>query len=228
MIVGATQVGQLHAHNVMLPREKVRWLSATMDRDRAMDYIRDSGHSRFPFSPTDEMGDISGVVLVKDLLYWLLTHDEQEVDWDAIQQDVLIVPESVHLIQLLRTFQESHRHLAVVVDEYGGIEGIVTLEDVLEEIVGDIRDESDQPADDLHVLEGGGLLVRGSVDLRRISAKLDVPWQADADITTISGLVTEKLERIPVAGDVIYWDGCRIEVLRADERRARLISIRKE
>ena len=228
MIVGATQVGQLHAHNVMLPREKVRWLSAAMDRDRAMEHIRDSGHSRFPFSPTDEMGDISGVVLVKDLLYWLLTHDEQEIDWEAIRQDVLVVPESVHLIQLLRTFQDSHRHLAVVVDEYGGIEGIVTLEDVIEEIVGDIRDESDQPADDIHVLEEGGLLVRGSVDLRRISARLDVAWRADADITTISGLVTEELERIPVAGDVIDWNGYRIEVLRADGRRARLLSIRKE
>ena len=228
MIVGATQVGQLHAHNVMLPRDKVRWLSATMDRDRAMDYVRDSGHSRFPFSPTDEMSDISGVVLVKDLLYWLLTHDEQEIDWEAIRQDVLVVPESVHLIQLLRNFQDSHRHLAVVVDEYGGIEGIVTLEDVIEEIVGDIRDESDQPADDIHVLDDGGLLVRGSVDLRRISARLDVPWQADADITTISGLVTEELERIPVAGDAIDWNGYRVEVLRADGRRARLLSVRKQ
>ena len=228
MIVGATQVGQLHAHNVMLPREKVRWLSATMDRDRAIDYVRDSEHSRFPFSPTDELADVNGVILVKDLLYWLLTHDEQAIDWEAIRQDVLVVPESVHLIQLLRTFQESHRHLAIVVDEYGSIEGIVTLEDVIEEIVGDIRDESDQPADDLHLLEGGVLVVRGSVDLRRISARLDVPWDADSDVTTISGLVTEELERIPVVGDVIEWNGCRVEVLSADRRRARLLSIRKK
>lgn len=228
MIVGATQVGQLHAHDVMLPREKVRWLSAKMDRDWAMKYVRESSHSRFPFSPTDEMGDISGVVLVKDLLDWLLAHDDTEIDWDAIRQEVLVVPESVHLMQLLRTFQESHRHLAVVVDEYGGIEGIVTLEDVIEEIVGDIRDESDEPADDLHVLDDGGLVVSGSVDLRRISSQLNVPWQADAEITTISGLVTEQLERIPVAGDAIDWNGYRVEVLRADGRRARLLSVRRQ
>jgi CBS domain containing-hemolysin-like protein len=228
MIVGATQITELQAHDVMLPREEVRFLSARMTRAEAIAYIRDSGHSRFPFSPTGELDDVSSVVLAKELLYWLLTNDAESIDWDAVCQDVLVVPESVPLPQLLRIYQESHRHLAVVVDEYGGVEGIAALEDVLEEIVGDIRDESDAPANDMHFRSDGSLLVRGTVDLRRVCTKLRIPWQPGSEVATIGGLVTEKLERIPVAGDSLVWNGHRIDVLRADRRRARLLAISRE
>jgi CBS domain containing-hemolysin-like protein len=145
MIVGATQLRNLQARDVMLHREDVRFLTADMTRDEALAYIRKTGHSRFPFSPTDDIGDVSGVVLAKELLHWLLTHEGQAIDWDAVTQPALIIPEHVPVIQMLRTYQESHRHLGIVVDEYGSVEGIATMEDVLEEIVGDIRDESDAP-----------------------------------------------------------------------------------
>ncbi|MDX1499617.1 MAG: hemolysin family protein [Woeseiaceae bacterium] len=225
MIVGATQIRHLQAHDVMLPRERVKFLSASMRRADVMRILQETGHSRFPFSPTGEVDDISGMVLAKELLHWLLTHEGDDIDWDAVRGDVLVVPESVHLPQLLRTYQESHRHLAVVVDEYGSVEGIATLEDVLEEIVGDIRDESDLPADDIRVEPDGSLLVRGSVDLRRLCAKLGVPWEPESDVTTVAGLVSERLERIPRVGDSIAWNGQRIRVLRADRRRARVLSI---
>ena len=228
MIVGATQLRFLHARDVMLPRENVRYLSGTMNRSEAVELIRESGHSRFPFTPTEHLSDVSGVVLAKDLLYWLLQHDDAEIDWEAISKDALVVPESVPLPQLLHTYQDSHRHLAVVVDEYGTVEGVATLEDVLEEIVGDIRDESDLPADDIRVLSDGTLLVRGRVDLRKLCDKLDITWEPNSEVSTIGGLVTETLERIPVAGDTISWSGYRIEVLRADERHAKLLRIHKE
>jgi CBS domain containing-hemolysin-like protein len=115
----------------------------------------------------------------------------------------------------------------MVVDEYGAVLGVVTLEDVLEEIVGDIRDESDAPVKEYYENADGSLIVRAHVDLRRISAKLGIPWEPDPDVTTIGGLVTEVLERIPIAGDFIDWKGFRVEVLRADRRRARLLRIRK-
>ncbi len=99
-------------------------------------------------------------MLTKNLLFWLLMNEEPEIDWKAITQDPLVVPSSVLLPQLLRTYQESQRHLAVVVDEYGSFEGIVTLEDVLEEIVGDIRDESDLPAKDILRRSDETLVVR--------------------------------------------------------------------
>jgi len=226
MIVGATQLRHLHADDVMLPREEVRFLSAQMDRDEAMKYVRETGHSRFPFSPTGELKDVSGVVLAKELLYWLLNNEDREIDWTSVCKEALLVPRSLLLPQLLRTFQESRRHLAIIIDEYGSVEGIVTLEDVLEEVVGDIRDESDLPVEEFLEQEDGTLIVRGNVDMRKLCARLGITWDPELEVSTISGLVTETLERIPVAGDAIDWNGYHIEVLRADRRRARLLSVR--
>ena len=227
MIVGATQLRHLSADDVMLPRDDVRFLSAEMSRDEALAYVRESGHSRFPFTPTADFDDVSGVVLAKDLLYWLLQNDGPQIDWEALRQDALVVPNSVPLPQLLKTYQETQRHLAVVVDEYGSVEGIVTLEDVLEEIVGEIRDESDLPIEEFQDKTDGTLVVRGSVDMRKLCSRLGITWDPELEVSTISGLVTETLERIPVVGDVVDWNGYRVEVLRADRRRAKLLSIRK-
>ena len=219
IIVGATHLRHMHAHDLILPREAVRFLSADMDRRQVMDYVRSSGHSRFPFSPTGDLDNVTGVVLVKDLMYWLLQNEGQEIAWEEITREALIVPGSQPLIQLLRTYQDTRRHLAVVVDEYGSVEGIVTLEDLLEEIVGDILDESDLPLSDVQQEPGGSLVVNAHVDLRKLSAMLGVPWDPEIEPTTVGGLVIEELERIPVVGDTIDWNGFTIEVLRADRRR---------
>ncbi len=228
MVVGATQLRYLHAHDIVLPRAKVRFLSGEMNRSEAMEFVRQTGHSRFPFSPTRNLKDVSGVVLAKDLLYWLLHHDEEDIDWDSLTKEALIVPPSVPLIQLLRMYQDKRRHLAIIVDEYGTVEGIATLEDVLEEIVGDIFDESDLPMREFHELADGSFIVRARIDLRKLSAKLAVAWDPKIAASTIGGFVTEKLERIPRAGDAISWKGYQIEVLRADKHRAKLLRIRKE
>ena len=228
MIVGATQLRHLHADDIMLPRENVRFLSEDMSREQVVAYIRESGHSRFPFSPTGNFDDVAGVILVKDLLYWMLQNDAPEIDWSALLQESLVVPNSVPLPQLLKTYQETQRHLAVVVDEYGSVEGIVTLEDVLEEIVGDIRDESDIPVEEFLDKSDGTLIVRGNVDMRKLCTRLGITWDPELEVSTVSGLVTEILERIPVAGDTVEWNDYRIEVLRADRRRVRLLSIRRQ
>lgn len=219
IIVGATHLRHMHAHDLILPREAVRFLSADMDRRQVMDYVRSSGHSRFPFSPTGDLDNVTGVVLVKDLMYWLLQNEGQEIAWEEITREALIVPGSQPLTQLLRTYQDTRRHLAVVVDEYGSVEGIVTLEDLLEEIVGDILDESDLPLSDVQQEPGGSLVVNAQVDLRKLSAMLGVPWDPEIEPTTVGGLVIEELERIPVVGDIIDWNDFTIEVLRADRRR---------
>ncbi|MDH3337627.1 MAG: hemolysin family protein [Gammaproteobacteria bacterium] len=228
MVVGATQLRYLHAHDIVLPRDKVRFLSGEMKRREATEFIRRTGHSRFPFSLTRNLKDVCGVVLTKDLLYWLLHHDEDDIDWNSLTKEALIVPPTVPLIQLLRTFQHRRRHLAIIIDEYGTVEGIATLEDVLEEIVGDIFDESDLPMREFHELADGSFIVRATIDLRKLSAKLAVAWDPKVATSTIGGFVTEKLERIPRAGDAISWKGYQIEVLRADKRRAKLLRIRKE
>ena len=227
MVVGATQLRYLHAHDIVLPREKVHFLSGEMNRTEAMEFVRQTGHSRFPFSPTRDLKDVSGVVLAKDLLYWLLQHDADEIDWDSLTKETLIIPPSVPLLQLLRTYQDKRRHLAIIVDEYGTVEGIATLEDVLEEIVGDIFDESDLPMREFQELDDGSFIVSGTIDLRKLSAKLAISWDPKIAAATIGGLVTETLERIPLTGDTIRWKGYQVEVLQADERRARLLHIRK-
>lgn len=227
MIVGATQLGYLRVRDAMLPRGEVHFLSGTMNRAEALAKVRESGHSRFPYSPTGELDDVSGVVLVKDLLHWLLAHEDTTIDWNAVRQEALVVPDSVPLTKTMRTFQESRRHLAIVVDEYGSVKGIVTLEDVLEEIVGEINDESDQPTADIVERKDGALAVRATVDLRKLSHKLGISWEPEADVTTVGGLVTEMLERIPSPGDVVEWNGYRITVLRADRQRAKLVLVRK-
>ncbi len=228
MIVGATQLKHLQAHDIMLPREEVRFLSGEMSRSEAVEFVRKTGHSRFPYSSTHDLKDVSGVVLAKELLYWLLHNDGDDIDWAHLVHDALIVPPSVPLLQLLRTYQESHRHMAIIVDEYGTVEGIATLEDVIEEVVGDIFDESDLPLQEYRQLADGSLIVRSRIDLRKLCRKLDVSWDPDLGASTLGGLVTTTLDRIPVAGDEMSWKGFRIEVLRADKRRAKILRIRKE
>ena len=228
IIVGATHLRHLDAGDVMLPREDVYFLSAEMSREEALAMARESGHSRFPFTKTGSLDDVSGVVLVKELLYWMLEHDGEEIDWDALTKEPLVVPSSATLPQMLKHYQETQRHLAIVVDEYGSVEGIVALEDVLEEIVGDIRDETDVAISEFRERKDGTLIVRGSVDMRKLSAKLGMHWDPELNVATIGGLVTEMLERIPEPGESISWKGYRIEVLRADRRRIRLLGIRKE
>lgn len=228
MIVGATQLKYLDAHDIMLPRDGVNFLSGEMTRDEVMEFIRETGHSRFPFSPTRDLKDVTGVVLAKDLLYWLLQNDDVEVDWAYLIKESLIVPPSVPLLKLLRTFKDSRRHLAIIINEYGTVEGIATLEDVIEEIVGDIFDESDLAMREIHELSDGSFVVRAGVDLRKLSAKLGVAWDPSIEATTIGGFVTEELERIPVVNDAVSFEGYRIEILRADERRPKLIRVSKE
>ncbi|MBU2677715.1 MAG: hemolysin family protein [Gammaproteobacteria bacterium] len=227
MIVGATHLSYLRAHDVMLPRDDVQFLAGTMTRDEALALARKSGHSRFPFSPTGEINDVTGVILVKELFFRLLSHDDAVVDWESLRQDALIVPESLPLPRLLRSFQDSQRHLAIVIDEYGDVEGIATLEDVLEEIVGEIYDESDRPANDIVEREDGALQVQAAVDLRKLSAALAISWEPEGDASTVGGLVTETLERIPSVGDSIIWHGYRITVLRAGRNRVKLLSVKK-
>lgn len=225
MIVGATLLRDLQAHDVMLPRDDVRFLQKSWNAERVLNYVRRTGHSRFPLSETDDLDGVIGIVLAKSLLDWIIENEAETIDWSAIALEPIVVPQSVSLPQLLRNFQQSHRHLALVVDEYGSVEGIVTLEDVIEEIVGEINDESDPPMRDFFERSDGVLVARATVDMRKLCARLSVPWSGDKDVASVGGLITETLERIPVPGDRINWNGFEIEVLRADQRRARLVAI---
>ena len=225
MIVGATQLTQLCAHDAMVPRQNVQFISGERSWAENLETIRESGHSRLPFSPTDDLDHVTGIVLAKELFFYLHAHPGKDVDWSALVRQALTIPESRSLDSLLRAFQESRKHMAIVVDEYGGVEGIVTLEDILEEIVGEIDDESDPYSEEMWPQADGSLIVVASIEMRKIGEHFGFEWQPDADITSPGGLITEQLGRIPVRGDTANWEGYRLEVLSATEKRAERVSI---
>jgi CBS domain containing-hemolysin-like protein len=227
MIVGATRLAQMRVHQVMVPRQDVTFLSAELSLAENLEIIKSSQHSRLPFSRTDDLDQVAGMVLAKELLVHVQERPGEPVDWDAIIREPLIIPDGKPLNSLLRMFQESRSHLAIVVDEYGGVKGIVTLEDVLEEIVGEIADESDSQVEDMWRGDDGSLEVLASVEMRKIGESLGFDWPTTAEITTPGGLVAELVGRIPVAGDVVAWNGFRFEVLSATQRRAERIRIRR-
>jgi CBS domain containing-hemolysin-like protein len=226
MIEGAARLRQLQAGDVMVPRNEVIFLTAEQEPSALLTMLKASGHSRFPISSTKELQDVFGIVLAKELLFWLQEHPGEEIDWKALAREPLFIHEAQPLNPLLREFQEGRRHMALVVNEYGEVQGIVTLEDVLEEIVGNILDESDRPMRELWPQEDGSLHARATVDLRRVCTHFDIEWSPHARITTLGGLMSELLGRLPRNGDVLEWNGLRLEVLVASERRAELIALR--
>jgi len=168
IIDGASRLLEMDASDVMLPRKQVIYLSANSSREQVLDILIQCGHSRFPFSTTDQLDQVSGIVMAKELLLQLQSSSDETIDWSLLVHDLVVVPESARLNMLLRTFKEVRRHMAIVVDEYGDIQGIVTFEDVLEEIVGDIFDESDRPEEDMMTQVDGSVHALGTIEVRKL------------------------------------------------------------
>jgi len=227
IIIGALGLPKLSASDVMLPRKQVVYLSATSSREQVLKTLKESQHSRFPFSPTDQLDQVSGVVLAKEILLQLQQNSGEPIDWSSLVYTLVAVPETAHLDALLRTFREVRRHMAIVVDEYGDVQGIVTLEDVLEEIVGDIFDESDRPQEDVWPQEDGSLHALATIELRELCRQLGIKLPPGTEAARLGGLVMDLLGRIPVEGDTVEWNDYRFEVLAASRWSAELVSIRK-
>jgi CBS domain containing-hemolysin-like protein len=227
IIDGATRLHKLDAADVLVPRSNVVMLSADMKRDEVLRRIRKSGHSRFPFSPTGQADDISGVVLAKELLF-AINEKSGTVPWSAVVRDTIFIPETKPLNRLLQEFRTARKHIAIVVDEYGGTQGIVTLEDVLEELVGEIDDESDRPVEDLRSLADGSYRVPASVEMRKLAATLNAKWSDEEEVVTLGGLLADLLDKVPDEGDSVVWHGYRFQVLKASETRAELVKISRD
>jgi CBS domain containing-hemolysin-like protein len=228
IIIGASGLAMLCASDVMLPRKQVVYLSATSTRQEVLKTLNQSRHSRFPFSMTDRLDDVSGVILAKDLLFQLQENTSETIDWPRLVREPVVVPETAPLDSLLRTFKEARRHLAIVVDEYGNVQGIVTFEDVLEEIVGDILDESDRSIQDLWQQEDGSWHALGTIELRKLVEQLGINLPPEIKASRLGGLVAELLGRIPAIGDTLEWNDCLLEVLSTSKWSAELVSIRKK
>jgi CBS domain containing-hemolysin-like protein len=223
MIEGAARLRELTAYDVMVPRALVVFLSGEQTLEHNLGVIRKSGHSRFPYTPDANLDNAKGVVLVKELLFRL--RDKEQIDLAEIARPMIVIPSTTPLERLLRTFQEERRHLAIVVDEYGGTQGVVTLEDVLEEIVGEIEDESDR-VDPNIVRRGKDVIVsRGLAETRKVFELFSIDEPTES--VTMAGFVAELVGRVPQAGDSVEQNGVRYTVLRASARRAERIEVRK-
>ena len=224
IIDSATRLHQLDAADILLPRSKIVMLSAQQSRDEVLEIMRQSGHSRFPFSSTGRADDISGVVLAKELLFAMQDHPEL-IPWQDVVRETLFVPETIQLNVLLQSFRNARKHIAVAVDEYGGTQGIVTLEDVLEELVGEIIDESDKLVQEISLQPDGSYRALATVEIRRLVSELGIQGDIDEDVVTLTGLLAGKLERVPVSGDVVEWNGYQFEVLSALDTRADVVRV---
>lgn len=218
-IDGIASLAELTVHDVMVPRVSIAYVSGEKSWEDNLEVVRRSGHSRFPFTPTGDLDDVQGIVLAKELLF--LDHDSPdgvEPNWEELMAPLLVVPETKHLDQVLRLFQGERKHLAIVVDEYGGTQGVVTLEDVLEEIVGEIEDETDRVEHQIVKLADGGFRCRAVAETRKLFKVVGIEEKVEP--VTVGGFVADILGHVPKVGDVAEWKNLRLEVTKASRRRA--------
>ena len=200
MIEGVFQVSELSAKDILLPRGQIDWVDAQDPIEIIIEKVIEATHSRFPvFDGTRD--NVIGILLAKDLLRHGVEKDFNLRDW---LRPAVFIPDSKRLSVLLKDFRSNRNHLAIVVDEYGGVAGIITIEDVLEQIVGDIEDEHDMDdeADNILPISENTYRVRGITSLEQINATLGTDF-IDEDVDTIAGLVIQQIGRVPKRGDVI-------------------------
>jgi CBS domain containing-hemolysin-like protein len=223
MMEGAARLRELTAYDVMVPRARITYLSGERSLDENLDLVRDSGHSRFPYTHDGNLDKVEGIILAKDLLFRL--RDGQSIDFKALAAPLIVVPASAGLERVLRIFQEERRHMAIVLDEYGGTQGLVTLEDVLEEIVGEIEDESDRVDPSIQRRGPDLLTCRGLSETRKVFELLGI--EEETEMVTMAGFVADLVGRVPRTGDSVSWHGFSFTVLRASARRAERIEVKK-
>jgi magnesium and cobalt transporter len=224
MIEGVFQVGQLCARDILVPRAQIDWIDINLPLADLMKNAIEAAHSRFPvFEGTRD--NVIGILLAKDLLRHATEKDFQIRDW---LRPAVFIPESKRLSVLLRDFKDNRNHLAIVVDEYGGVAGIITIEDVLEQIVGNIEDEHDidEEADNIIALDNGDLRVKGITELEQFNQTIGTQFAIE-DIDTVAGLVIQHLGRVPKIGERITIDGIEFEVQRADPRQIHVLLARQ-
>ncbi|MCO5119921.1 MAG: CBS domain-containing protein [Burkholderiaceae bacterium] len=226
MIEGVLQVSELSARDIMVPRSQMDVIDISQPFEQFLEHVIETAHSRFPVVEGDR-DNVLGILHAKELLRLVASPDTDVRD---LLRPPVFVPESKALNVLLRDFRANRNHLAVVVDEYGGVAGLVTIEDVLEQIVGDIEDEFDFDEESDHILAVERVpgdrryRVRAITEIAQFNHVLGTQLDDD-DFDTIGGLVTGKLGRVPRRGETVELAGLRFEVLRADARQVQLLLV---
>jgi len=225
MIEGVLQVSELQARDIMVPRSQMDVIDVSEPPDQFIPLVMQTGHSRFPVIGENK-DDVIGILLAKDLLRYYA--GEEEFNVRDMLRPAVFIPESKRLNVLLKEFRSNRNHMAMVVDEYGGVAGLITIEDVLEQIVGEIEDEHDlDEVDDNVIQERPGLYrVKALTEIGDFNAALGTAF-ADEDCDTVGGLVINHFGRLPKRGDEIRIEDLMVRVLRADSRRLHLLEIER-
>jgi len=225
MIEGVMQVDNLQVRDIMIPRANIRFIHLDDSYHKILEIVLDAGHSRYPVFDEDR-DDVEGILLVKDLLKFV--GKEDQFDLDDIIRVPSFVPESQNLNTLLTQFRNSRNHMAIVVDEFSGTSGLVTIEDVLEQIVGDIDDEHDDVDDKKSILEqeDGRYTVKADTEIEDFNAYFDVEMPQNK-VDTIGGLVMQKAGKIPRQGDEVSLTPFNFKILRSDGRKIQLLEVNK-
>ena len=225
MIEGALQVSEMQVRDIMVPRSQVDVIDVNEPPDKFIPHVIATAHSRFPVIDKNR-DDVIGILLAKDLLRYYAGEEEFRVR--AMLRPAVFVPESKRLNVLLREFRANRNHMAVVVDEYGGVAGLVTIEDVLEQIVGEIEDEYDfdESEDNIVREQGGDYRVKAQTEIADFNQIFGTQF-SDTDFDTVGGMVLDRLGRLPKRGEAITIGGLRFHVLRADSRRLHVLQVHR-
>ncbi|MCH8248378.1 MAG: CBS domain-containing protein [Proteobacteria bacterium] len=230
MLSGVLEVSETQVREVMVPRSQMIVIDIEDDVDDILKLIVESGHSRFPIIGEDR-DEVLGILLAKDLLRYYGSEQAKELTVQKLMRTVTVIPESKRLNALLKEFRASHNHMAIVVDEYGGVAGLLTIEDVLEQIVGEIDDEHDHEEAE-YIRADGDRDGKPSFAVRALTRVEDFNEYFDCELDdeqydTIGGLVMHELGRLPQRGEKVEFGGFLFAVIKADERRIDALQVQR-
>ncbi|WP_437882735.1 HlyC/CorC family transporter [Pseudomonas sp. LRF_L74] len=224
IVEGAIQVADLQVRDIMVPRSQMISIRSTQSPQEFLPAIVEAAHSRYPVIG-ESVDDVIGILLAKDLLPLILNNGDKPFNIKEMLHPATFVPESKRLNVLLREFRANHNHMAVVIDEYGGVAGLVTIEDVLEQIVGDIEDEHDVEEDSyIKPLPSGDFLVKALTPIENFNESFSTEFPDD-EFDTVGGLVMSAFGHLPKRNEVTEIGEYRFRVLNADSRRVHLLRL---
>ncbi|PAU87702.1 magnesium/cobalt efflux protein [Pseudomonas sp. WN033] len=224
IIEGALQVSDMQVRDIMVPRSQMTTIKSTQAPRDFLPAVIEAAHSRYPVIG-ESIDEVLGILLAKDLLPLLLDGNCERFNLKEVLRPATFVPESKRLNVLLREFRSTRNHMAIVIDEYGGVSGLVTIEDVLEQIVGDIEDEHDVDEDSqIKPLPSGDFLVKGLTPIEDFNEHFGSNFP-DEEFDTVGGLVMNAFGHLPKRNEVVELEGFRVRVLNADSRRVHLLRI---
>lgn len=224
IIEGALQVSSMQVRDIMIPRSQVVTVSSKLPVNELVELVTKASHSRFPVIG-DNVDNVMGILLAKDLLPLLLQNNNERFDIKDLVRPATFVPESKRLNVLLREFRETRHHMAIVIDEYGSVCGAVTIEDVLEQIVGEIEDEYDVDDDSyIKKFDDENHIVKALTPVDEFNEYFETAF-SDQEFTTIGGLVLQQFGHIPERGETINIGPFLVTILNADSRQIKLLKV---